>query len=69
MQVFVPGWSRAGPWLRLSKTFGRFNYFFQKLWELHIQRNEKKTIITKMFLLAFFCFMSSIPRKLDMHLQ
>ena len=63
MAILVPGWSRAGPWLNLSKNFGGFNLFFNTCGTFTYNETEKKITI-KMFLLSLY-LLEIINRKLD----
>ena len=42
MAILVSGWSRAGPWLNLSKNFGGFNLFFKTCGTFTYNETEKK---------------------------
>ena len=45
MTVLVPGWSRAGPWLNLSKNFEGFQLFSKSVGPSQItQRNKTRRV-------------------------
>ena len=45
MAILVPGWSRACPWLNLSKNFDGFNLFFKTCWTFTYNETERKITI------------------------
>ena len=42
IEILVPGWSGAGPWLNLSKNFGGLNFFLKPVGPTHITKRKIK---------------------------